>query len=74
MIFSIPILNLKRLYLLQCQNVSNCILNEDWRPEERSNGFISARNAGMLQEVKTQLGRKIEHKTSINKSNNNTLH
>ena len=28
-----PLLNLKRPYLVQCQNVSDCILNETWMPE-----------------------------------------
>ena len=28
-----PLLNLKRPYLVQCRNVSDCILNETWMPE-----------------------------------------
>ena len=28
-----PLLSLKRPYLVQCQNVSDCILNETWMPE-----------------------------------------
>ena len=46
------------------QNVSDCILDGDWRPEERTNGFISARSTRILQEVQTQSGRtkNIKHR------------
>ena len=36
--FSSLVLNVKRLYQVQCQNVSDCILNEPCRSDEGSNG------------------------------------
>ena len=64
LIFSNPFLSLKRLYLVQYQNVSYCILSNACRTEERSNGFISARGAIILEEVQTQSGRTIKHRST----------
>ena len=57
LIFYSLVLNLKHLYLMKCQNRSDCILNKAWGPKECLNGFIFAWSARMLQKVQEQSGR-----------------